>query len=150
MKSFHICSVFTKMVLCLVGIICILFFISSLPIIEEFNVYDIMSGEASLYPGYECKFGGTFNGCNKWTGCQDWKGSLIHPENGLDMTSIVSVKCLNPNLANNLHRNWTSEWLSDRTKHIGGFDCESQTDGFKCKSGLCLSSNGSSKCAKTD
>lgn len=115
--------------------------------IEGFNVYDIMSGEASLYPGYECPFGNTSKGCNMWTGCQNWSGSLIHPDTSADMTDIASVQCQNPNLSNNLHRNWNPTWLKDSTKKYGGASCSSQTDGFKCKSGLCLNSNGSNKCA---
>lgn len=115
--------------------------------VEGFNVYDIMSGDASLYPGSNCPFGNTSRGCVPWTGCQDWSGSLIHPDTAVDMTSVASVQCHNPNLSNNLNREWTPEWLGDTTKQFGGTDCKSQTDGFSCKSGLCLNSNASNKCA---
>jgi hypothetical protein len=156
--KFPIISLFTqKAVLSLSGLLILFYFIvyivssceSCSSKVEGFNVYDILNGDSTLYPGYACKFGNTDKGCNNWEGCNDWKGSVIHPDTKKDMKDLVSLKCQNPNAVNNLHRNWNKEWLDDNVKLYGGARCASQTDGYNCKSGLCLmdSQTKSKKCA---
>lgn len=158
-KSPKISIFIQKTILSLFGLFMLIYFIvyvvsscdscASKSKIEGFNVYNILNGDSSLYPGYACKFGNTDKGCNNWNGCQDWGGSVIHPSSKTNMKDLVSLKCQNPNTVNNLHRNWDKNWLIDDEKLYGGANCASQTDGYNCKSGLCLmdSQTESKKCA---
>jgi hypothetical protein len=88
--------------------------------------------------GCNCRFGYDASGCKAGRGCKRWNGSTVHPTTGTDLSANVSLACGNVGAPNALHSDWNESWLADTTRQPRGFHCTAQSNGYGCRSGLCL------------